>query len=171
MPASSSGRAVSMISIQPEVAGVAVGSDDRTAVLLQYPRNGDAIPPTNAPLWVQPSHGLLKNPTELPVAVRIFAISLESADSLMLELRPSSAGQTAFTIRFDAAFQNKPMAETARTQLTLNTNMLKLELAREHKQADPADLAWLLTSGAFQVTDRRLVGTWTVTKELLRALQ
>jgi hypothetical protein len=160
-----------MISIQPDVAGVAVGSDDRTAVLLQYPRNDGPVPPSNAPLWVQPSHELLKNPTELPVAVRIFAISLESADSLVLELRPSPDGQTAFTIRFDAAFQNKPMAETARTQLTLNTNMLKLELAREHKQADPADLAWLLTSGAFQVTDRRLVGTWTVRKELLRALQ
>jgi hypothetical protein len=171
MPASSSGRAVSMISIQPDVAGVAVGPDDRTAVLLQYPRNGGAVPPIKAPLWVQPSHELLKNPTELPVAVRIFAISLESADSLVLELQPSPDGQTAFMIRFNAAFQNKPMAETAQTQLTLNTNMLKLELTREHKQADPADLAWLLTSGAFQVTDRHLVGTWMVRKELLRALQ
>jgi hypothetical protein len=170
-PTSTPGRAASIVSIQPDVAGVAIGSDDRAAALLQYPRNGAAAPPSNAPLWVEPSHELLKNPTDLPFAVRIFAISLESADSLMLELRPSPDSQTAFTIRFDAGFQNRPMAETARTQLTLNTNMLKLELAREHKQAGPADLAWLLTSGAFQVADRRLVGTWTVRHELLRALQ
>ncbi len=165
------GRAASIVSVQPDVAGVAVGSDDRAATLLEHSRSDAATPSSNAPLWVEPSRELLRNPTELPLAVRIFAISLESADSLVLELRPSPDNQTAFTIRINAAFRNKPMAETAQTQLTLNTNMLKLELTREHKQADPSDLAWLLTSGAFQVADRNLLGTWSVRKELLRVLQ
>jgi hypothetical protein len=63
------------------------------------------------------------------------------------------------------------MAETTRGQLELDTKMLKLELAREHQQPNPADLTGLLAAGTFQVIDTEVIGAWPIKKELLNSLQ
>jgi hypothetical protein len=62
-------------------------------------------------------------------------------------------------------------ADTVRKQLEIETKMLKLELAHEHAQPNPADLTGLLTSGTFDVSGREVRGEWPVKKELLNALQ
>ncbi len=164
------GRMASLRSIQPDVIGLAIGPDRAAAESIR-PSNGSAALPSSAPVWVRPSQALLSNPTQLPLAVRIFAISLESANSVLLELRPSSASNTAFMIGIDAVFRNSSMAETAEKQIELNTDTLKKELAREHQRAAPADLAWLLTAGTFQLTNEHLLGTWPVRRELLSSLR
>lgn len=111
------------------------------------------------------------NPASLPVALRIFAISLGSADSVVLALRSSEAEETRFAITIDALFRNEPTAQTAKKQLEIDTSMLRIELMRERRQPDPGNLSWLLTSGTFQVTGQRLAGAWPVRKELIRSLQ
>jgi hypothetical protein len=49
--------------------------------------------------------------------------------------------------------------------------MLKLELAHEHAQPNPADLTGLLTSGRFETKGSDVTGGWPVRKELLKTLQ
>jgi hypothetical protein len=71
----------------------------------------------------------------------------------------------------DAVCPNKVTADTIRNQLELQTKLLKLELARERQQPNPADLTGLLTAGSFQVVNRHVIGTWPVRNELLKTLQ
>jgi hypothetical protein len=171
IPASQPGRWASLVEIQSNVIGVAVGTDASAAQLLREgKRNGGAIP--SAPVWVRVSERLLKNPVELPLPVRIFAITLQSADSVLVSLDAANTNDNAaFEIRLDAACPNGVTASTIRQQLELQTKLLKLELAREHEQPNPADLTGLLTSGSFQVVERNVIGTWPVQKELLKTLQ
>lgn len=172
MPTSQPGRWASLVEIQPNVIGLAVGKDNSAAELLRSEghRNGGAIP--SAPVWVRVSEKLLKNPVDLPLPVRIFAITLQSTDSVLVSFDAADADDSAaFEIRLDAECPNGVTANTIRQQLELQTKLLKLELAREHEQPNPADLTGLLTSGSFQVVDRNVTGTWPVRKELLKTLQ
>jgi hypothetical protein len=163
-------RFVSMRSIQSDVLGLAISEDEAAAKMIG-PAKQVSMAFLPAPLWVRPSRQLLADPAELPAALRIFAVSLQSADSAVLSVQPSGNNGGAFSIALDALFRNKPTAETARTQLVLNTDLLKLALARQHRKPDPAHLSWLLTSGSFQVSQQHLLGLWTVRKELLASLQ
>lgn len=167
---SSSGRVVSMRSIQSDVLGLGIGRDRAAAKMIGNSKQ-TSVAFLPALLWVRPSRQLLADPAELPPALRIFAISLESADSAVLSLQPTDTDRGAFAIALDAQFPNRPTAETARTQLVLDTNSLKLSLAREHRKPDPADLTWLLTSGNFQVSQQHLLGLWIVRNELLASLR
>jgi hypothetical protein len=170
MATSTPGRIASMCSIQADVIGLAIGKDGRAAKRIG-PSAQKAVIPLPAPVWVRPSRQLLANSDQLPPALRIFAAALAPADSAVLSLQPSGADGGAFAIAIDAMFPNKPAAEAARTQLMLDTDSLKLAFAREHRKPDPADLAWLLTSGSFQLRQQRLLGQWTVRNELLASLQ
>jgi hypothetical protein len=49
--------------------------------------------------------------------------------------------------------------------------MLKLQLAQEHQQPNPADLTGLLTSGSFGAEGKQVSGEWRVSKDLLKTLQ
>ncbi len=167
---STPGRMVTFRAIQPDVMALAVGPDSSAAKLIRPEQN---ISPFafDAPVWIRPSEALMENPASLPMALRIFAISLQSADSVVLALAPSGAADTSFAITIDARFRNEPTAQTAKNQLDIDTRMLRIELIRERSQPDPGDLSWLLTSGTFQVNERRLSGTWPVRKELIHSLQ
>jgi hypothetical protein len=120
------------------------------------------------PVWVKPSQKLMKTPADVPLAVRIFAITLQAAESVTLSLGSGSGG---ISLQLNAGFPNEPTAEAARNQMEIQTKMLKLQLAREQQQPSPADLTGLLTSGTFQVVHQRVIGVWPVRQELLRALQ
>lgn len=167
---STPGRIASMRPIQADVIGLAIGKDGSAAKRIGVSAQKVAIP-LPAPVWVRPSRQLLVNSDRLPPALRIFAVALTPADSAVLSLQPSEADGGAFAIAIDAVFPNKPTAEAARTQLILDTDSLRLAFAREHKKPEPADLAWLLTSGSFRVTQQRLLGQWTVRNELLASLR
>ena len=167
---STPGRALTLRAIQPDVMGVAVGGDVAAAEEIRAGQNPSPFV-FDAPVWIRPSEALMMNPASLPVALRIFAISLGSADSVVLALRSSEAEETRFAITIDALFRNEPTAQTAKKQLEIDTSMLRIELMRERRQPDPGNLSWLLTSGTFQVTGQRLAGAWPVRKELIRSLQ
>ena len=169
-PASTPLRQASFRRIQPDAMALAIGGSGNLATGMQLGPE-PAMTPANAPVWVRPSHALLANPSDLPVALRIFAISLQSADSVLVSLKAATAANDAFTIEVDAAFANQPAADTARTQLAIDTKMLKLALTRERRPPDPSDLTGLITSGSFESTHQHLIGSWPVRKELLQSLQ
>jgi hypothetical protein len=175
-PTSKPGRWANFLPIQSDVIGLAVSANGTAADLLRPPgrRVQEQLPgntlnnPANNPVWVKPSQKLMKTPADVPLAVRIFAITLQAAESVTLSLGGASAG---VAVQLDAGFPNEPTAEAARNQMEIQTKMLKLRLAHEQQQANPADLMGLLTSGTFQVVHQRVIGVWPVRRELLRALQ
>ena len=170
MPTSTPERRASFRSIQPDVLALAV-SNDADAVNSLSRAQQSVAPISDAPVWVRPSRAVLSNPSELPLPLRILAISLQSSDSVVLSLRPGDGRSIAFLVQIDAACANAATADTARTQLESNTNLLKRELVREHKQPDPADLTGLLAAGTFQIAGKHVAGSWPVRRELLTSLE
>jgi hypothetical protein len=172
IPTRQRGRWISFIPIQPNVIGLAISRDRAAALAILPPRHrGPGRLPTN-PVWVEVAQSILKDPSALPIGLRIFAVSLQSADSVTLSLGAGNESRgIAFNVEMDAQASTIAAADTIRNQLEIQTKMLKLELAREHQQPNPADLTGLLTSGAFQIVGRRVIGEWPVRAELLQALE
>lgn len=170
MPSSQSDRWISFIEIQPDVMGLAISPDPRNARFLRT-RHSQPLALPEAPVWMRLSQSLLTDPGSLPLAFRLFAISLESANPVILSLAPNRPGDAPFQLTLDAQCQNPAAADTIRNQLELDTKMLRLGLLRQHVQPSPSDLTGLLTAGSFQVLGSRVLGAWPIRKQLLNALQ
>jgi hypothetical protein len=171
VPTSKSGYWANLVRVQPDVAGLSISANSAAAETLrrQAPEE-EAAAPAN-PVWVSVSRALLAKPEALPLPMRIFAISLQSADRVILSLGPATNQETAFSIELQATFPIEPTAETARKQLEIQTKMLTLGLERAHKEPNPADLTGLLAAGTFQRVRNQVIGSWPVRWELLRSLE
>jgi hypothetical protein len=170
-PATKPRRWVNFLRIQPDTLALAIGENSTAADMLRPPARRLQDSPPGDPVWVSVSPSLMKDPTGLPKPLRIFAISLQPANSVLLSAGQAEHGNEAFTVQLEAAFPDAPSADTTCKQLQIQTRMLRLELARENHEPNPADLTGLLTAGAFQVGNTRVFGTWPVRKELLSALE
>ncbi len=170
-PGSKPDRWVNFLRIQADTVALAIGPNATAADLMRPPgrRLQDSSP--GDPVWVSVSPTLIKDPTSLPGPLRIFALSLQPAASVLLSAGKAEHSNEAFTVQLEASFPNAPSADTTCKQLQIQTRMLKLELARENRQPSPADLTGLLTAGTFQVGNTHVFGTWPVRKELLKALE
>ncbi len=169
---SSPGTWISVVRIQSNVLGLALGRAKSLSSAI-HPRQQAMAPPLPAePAWVKLAPSLVKNPAVLPVALRIFAISVQPASSVIVALGSPAPGRPdAFEIKLYAECRSAAAADTIRRQLEIETKMLKLELAHEHEQPNPADLTGLLTSGTFELNGKKVTGEWPVAKELLKTLQ
>lgn len=172
VPAVTPGRWASFHLIQPDVLALAFSSDTVAVNRLQPPAEKRAISLPPDPVWMRLSSQVLNNPGDLPLPLRIFAVTVQSANPVLLSAGPAAEGVgAAFKLQLSATCQNLAAAESIRNQLELQTKMLQLELKREGRQPDPADLTGLLTAGNFQIVDKRVIGSWPVTVELLRSLE
>jgi hypothetical protein len=163
-------RPIRIREIQPDVLALAISANTNAIDQIRPAANSELFA-SNAPVWAEPSKAALLNPSNLPLPVRIFAISLQSAQSVVLALEPSAETSVAFSLSLNAAFRNASEADTARDQLVHNTALLKAELAREHREPTPSDLEWLLISGSFALSNNHLLANWPVRRELMKALQ
>ena len=107
---------------------------------------------------------MLANPTTLPLPMRIFAIDLQSALSVMIWAQTDR-------LQLKAGFVNRTTADTAKQQLEIQTKLLTAALKQSGEKADSASLAGMLTAGNFQVIGNDLNATWPIRPELLKALQ
>ncbi len=119
--------------------------------------------PLGDPLWLRVSSVLLKDPTALPKALQIFAISLQGADSVLLSAGRAEHGDEAFTVQLEAAFPNPPSADTTCKQLQIQTKMLRLELAHENQQPEPCGSDWAVN--IWIVPGRKFAGVWKLAGE------
>jgi hypothetical protein len=168
--ATRTGRWVSFHSIQPDVMALAVSDDKNAATKLSPRHDVHRTEVRSEPLWVTMDHRALQDLARVPPAVRIFAMSLQGAASVTLAAGPD-AKAGALQLRMEAPFGTGPTAQTMCNQLEIQTKMLKLELARSHQQANPADLSGLLVSGTFQAAGSTVIGTWPLHREFLDNLR
>ncbi len=172
VPTTQPNRWASFHLIQPDVLALAFSADTAAVNTLQPPANKRPVMAPPEPVWMQPSTRVLTNPGELPLPLRIFAVSVQSATPVILSAGPAAEGTgAAFRLQLDAACANESAAETIRNQLELQTKMLDLELKREHQPPNAADLTGLLTAGSFQIVNQHVIGSWPVRDELLRSLE
>jgi hypothetical protein len=174
MPGSKPGSFVSVLFIQPNVLGIAI-APGRSAARQLNPQDHEhsSQPIPSDPLWVQVAPAVLNDPAALPAALRIFAISLQPAESVLVALNsPDSHNErTTFQLQLRALCANSSTADTIRSQLELQTRLLTIDLAREHQTPNAGDLTGLLTAGSFSTSDREVFGNWPVHRALLAALK
>jgi hypothetical protein len=172
VPNNKNGRWVGFLPIQSDVLALAIGIDPNLVNQLKPFGRKFNMPLPPQPVWVSLSESLLKDPIDLPLPLRVFAISLQSAHPVVVSLDAAAEGTgSAFKLQLDADCETEAAAKTIRSQWEIQTKMLKLELTREHHQPSPADLTGLLTAGSFQIVNRRFIGIWPVRMELLQTLQ
>jgi len=172
VPASTPGRWASFEEIESGVIGLAVSPKQDAIRMLGHANS--SVPPLRLtePVWVNIAPSLFKNPEAFPIALRVFVISLESADSVLFTMCPARKNSdAAFEMRLDAMFANQSTAEATAKQMELETRMLKLALMRARDQSSAADLTGLLTAGVFEAKQTHVYGTWSVSKELVRKLE
>jgi hypothetical protein len=173
MKSASPARYANFIRIQQDVLGLAVSNSASGADIMRPPGRRPQAVDDGAPVWVELSRSLLKNPSGMPIPVQIFLISLQSAQYARLYAgpAPSSRRDTAFLVHLNARFENAAAADTARRQLEIVTARFKKALTQVSGPADATSLAGLLTSGSFQVIGADTIGEWPVRKELVQSLE
>jgi hypothetical protein len=159
---------VALISMsqQGAVPGSALRAGDRNEVKLTL----ETTP--NSPAWVRFGRDALQHPEQFPNGVRPLVSALGRATEITLSIQPASAAaDAAFLIRLESDFEDSKAAAAAQAHLELQTKMMQLELARERKAPDPANLSGLLVSGRFEADGKRVTGTWPVRSELIETLR
>jgi hypothetical protein len=168
---SGSGKWISTVRIQRNVLGIALGSSKSLSNEIHPGQRAITGELPAHSVWVRLAPSLVKDPFSVPVALRIFLISLQPAQSVMVALGPATAANDAFEIELRAECKSVVAAETVRKQLEIQTRMLQIELAREHAESNPADLTGLLTAGRFDTSGKQVRGEWPVKRQLLAALK
>lgn len=174
LPATKPGKWIGFAELQPNVIVLTVTANRNEAIgvaTAALAQTQPAPPSTISldPVWFCPAHSLLQMPNGFPQSLRMLAIALQSADSVTVSLGRSN--RAAFDLKLKAGFANAAIADTSKNQLEIYTKMLRLELARERAQANPADLTGIFTAGTFSQQGKMLFGAWPVQKEFLHALR
>jgi hypothetical protein len=168
LPGSTPDRHISFLSLQRTVMALAVSKDDDWAVH-RIEKSGSGADPEvpNAPFWVRIPGAMLKSGGDLPSGTRMFAHSMEQADSVTLMLAPAGDRLEA---RLDVACRNAKDAVDMAGELTRVTGMLRDMIEREHQKPSSADLSGVLTSGTFRSQGQRVLGSWPIERAFLENL-
>jgi len=168
LPGSTPDRHISFQPLQRSLMALAVSKDDDWAVhRIGRSRSAPDSDVPDAPFWVRIPGAVLKAGGELPSGTRMFAHSVEQADSVTLLLAPTGDRLEA---RLDVACRNDKDAVVMAGELTRVTAMLREMIEREHQKPNPADLSGVLTSGSFYSEGRRVLGRWPIEHSFLENL-
>jgi hypothetical protein len=167
LPGSTPDRRISFARVEPGLMALAVSADDDWAVHRIATRGAGTAPEVPAAsFWVRIPGAVLKS-EELPSGTRMFAHSMEQADTVTLMLDAASERLEA---RLDVACGSDKDAADIAADLTRVTGMLRDMIEREHQKPNPADLSGVLTSGNFHSDGRRVVGTWPIERAFVENL-
>ena len=108
---------------------------------------------------------MLKSSDSLPAGTRVFARSMEQAETITLAFAPEGQGLAA---RLDVRCRNDRDAADLASQLTRTTSLLREMMEREHQKPNPADLSGVLSSGAFRNEGRRVLGYWPIDRAFVQ---
>jgi hypothetical protein len=160
-------RHISYFPLQKDLMALAVSPDEaafeRMNAVDQRP---DAELP-NAPIWLIIPPAVLKSTSSLPTGTRLFAESLERAQSTLLWL---NVAPNAFQLRMEVRCSSVGDAVQAASDLTRLTALLRRMIESEKQTPNPADLSGLLTSGSFHNEGTKVLGEWPITQALLENL-
>lgn len=173
MPSITPGRWASFALPQPDLLALTAGPRPLDPVArFDFKAGGRYASPSSDPVWIELSQNMLRQPEDLPLPLQILAISVQSADPLILSLGAAGARKPgAFLLKLDAQFSNAAAADTVRKQLGHETKAFSVALGMQRQGPERKDFTELLASGIFQAAGTHVLGHWLVLPELLRALE
>ena len=165
-PGSRPNRRISFCPLKPNLMAMAISSDDFAAYLITRKRKLTLALP-DQPVWMLVPAEKLKDADSLPAGTKPYASALENAEQILFTLGPNAA---RLQLSLQVTCRNAPGAATLLTQFQNTTDTLRNWIAREHQQANPADLSGLLVGGTFRREDRRVYGQWPIPRAFVDSL-
>jgi hypothetical protein len=159
MTGSTPERRISFFPVRSNLMALAVSPDESAALRLQDAPSGPDPQVPAAPVWLSIPTSVLKSSDSLPAGTRVFARSMEQAETVTLAFAPEGHGLAA---RLDVRCRDDRAAADLASQLTRTTSLLLEMMEREHQKPNPADLSGVLTAGAFRSEGRRVLGYWPI---------
>jgi hypothetical protein len=167
MAGSQPGRNISFSPVRNSVMALAVSPDQSAVTAILKRKDQLRTVASRRPVWVTVPPSSLRNRPAMPAGARPFTSALAKAESVTLSLGPE-AGR--FEALLDVTCPTPGDAAFLQLQLQEATILLKSLIARENKQANPADLSGVLTSGTFGRNDRQVWGRWPIERSFVQAL-
>jgi len=164
MAGSTPERRISFFPLRSGIMAMAVSTDEFAAQRLATPGTGPDPEVPHAPLWLSIPPSVLKSGENLPEGTRMFAHSIDRADSVSLEFAPEGNRLAA---RLIVLCRNDQDAAEVATQLGRITALLREMIRREHQTPNPADLSGVLTSGSFRSQGHRAYGYWPIERKFI----
>jgi hypothetical protein len=159
MAGSTPERRISFFPVRSNLMALAVSPNEYAALSLQSAVSGPDPQVPAAPVWLSIPTSVLKSSDGLPAGTRIFAHSLEQAETVTLAFAPEGHGLAA---RLDVRCRDERAAADLASQLTSTTSLLRETMEREHQKPNSADLSGVLSGGAFRNEGRRVLGYWPI---------
>lgn len=157
-------RRISFFPLRSSVMAMAVSTDDFAAQRLATPGSGPDPEVPHAPLWLSIPPSVLRSSENLPEGTRMFAHSIDRADTVSLELAPEGNRLAA---RLNVLCRTDQDATEVAAQLGRITSLLRELIQREHQTPNSADLSGVLTSGSFRAQGRRVSGYWPIERKFV----
>ncbi len=167
MTGSTPDRRISYTPLRGHTLALAVSTDDLAVERLDRTAEGSAPPLPAAPVWLMIPGALLKSPGDLPSGTRMFAHSMEQADTVTLSLTQDG---TRLAAKLDVLCPDAQNAAAIAADLNHVTGLLKELIAREHQTPSAMDLSGVLTSGSFRTEGRRVYGYWPIERQFIASL-
>lgn len=160
-------RQISFFPLRSSLMALAV-SPDRSAVLrLATAAPGTPAVPSTAPVWLSVPVATLRSGDNLPAGTRMFAHSLNEAESVTLAFKPEGRRLSA---NLDVLCRNEIDAADAALELTRVTSLLQQMIARENQHPNLADLSGVLAAGSFRSDGKRVYGYWPIERSFVENL-
>jgi hypothetical protein len=167
MMGSTPDRHISYSPLRRATLGVAVSTDDLAVERLNRTGEGSAPQLPASPVWLRIPGSLLKSSGDLPTGTRMFAHTMESANTVTLSL---SQDGNRLAARIEVVCSNEQDAASIASDLTHVTALLKDLIEREHQKPGAAELSGILTSGSFRSEGRRVYGYWPIERQFVTSM-
>jgi hypothetical protein len=167
MPGSTPDRRISFFPLQRDLMALAVSRDESAAGRMTVVSGSAPEDVPNAPVWISIPNSVLKSGDSLPSGTRMFAHSMERAQSVVLSFVPDGKRLAAkLNIRCGS---DREAGELA-SELSRTTGLLRNMILRENHQPNPADLSGVLSAGAFRSEGARVYGYWPIERAFMENL-
>jgi hypothetical protein len=117
-----------------------------------------------APVWLRIPGSALRTGHDLPAGTKMFARTLERAESMTLWLRQEGDRLAA---HLEVVCSSGADAASIATGLNQTTSELRQMIEREHQKPNPADLSGVLTSGSFRADNVKVQGYWPIERSFI----
>lgn len=168
VPGSQPRRRISFYPVKTDVLGMAIGPDDFAAFqVARQPGKPRLLSIPIQPVWALIPAVELNQPGPLPAGAKAFASALQNAQEALFTIGPE---RDHLELAVRVTCRDASAALVLLTSLENTTTTLRKWIAREHEQANPADLSGLLVGGTFHREDRTVEGRWPIPQEFLQAI-
>jgi len=160
-------RRISFYPIERDLIGMAISSDDFAAYQITRQSAKTSLRPSSQPVWALVPIAAFSEPGVLPAGAKPFVSALKKADQAMFTMGLESGH---LQLGLDVTCRDAASAATLLADFQNITDTLRKWIAREHSQANPADLSGILVGGMFRRDDRLVYGRWPIPEAFVKAI-